>query len=187
MLVLSINDWILRAASNFLTAYVMNSFADLCFTTYSILISPRSVENVSPASDHTFAWRHVSCLTLIPPTRSNDGLQSASINQSRPNVSPQPSRRLENRKENKTDSPSSYLCLKTLPCCVNIFSQNQNFKSLKCWLQWINWQQPDHGIDTKAKAKAKPYKGEAFNWYNNHFLSWIAFSQHEIGSVTQRL
>ena len=103
--------------------------------TVSILISPRSVETVSPASDHTFAWRHVSCLTLIPPTRSNDGLQSASINQSRPNVSPQPSRRLENRKENKTDSPSSYLCLKTLPCCVNIFSQNLNFKSLKCWLQ----------------------------------------------------
>ena len=106
------------------------------------------VETVFPGSDHTFAWRHVSCLTLIPPTRSNDGLQSASINQSRPNVSPQPSRRLENRKENKTDSPSSYLCLKTLPCCVNIFSQNLNFKSLKCWLQWINWQQPDHGIDT---------------------------------------
>ena len=93
------------------------------------------VETVSPGSDHTFAWRHVSCLTLIPPTRSNDGLQSASINQSRPNVSPQPSRRLENRKENKTDSLSSYLCLKTLPCCVNIFSQNLNFKSLKCWLQ----------------------------------------------------
>ena len=34
MLVLSIKWLILRAASNFPTAYVMNSFADLCFTTY---------------------------------------------------------------------------------------------------------------------------------------------------------
>ena len=34
MLVLNIKWLILRAASNFPTAYVMNSFADLCFTTY---------------------------------------------------------------------------------------------------------------------------------------------------------
>ena len=30
----------MRAASNFPTAYVMNSFADLCFTTYLLLLSP---------------------------------------------------------------------------------------------------------------------------------------------------
>ena len=38
MLVLNIKWLILRAASNFPTAYVMSSFADLCFTTYLYIV-----------------------------------------------------------------------------------------------------------------------------------------------------